>query len=395
MTAMFEPTTTADTPWPRIAVFTGNYDGVIDGVSLTTNKQVAYLEAQGLPVRVFAPIKKSPVLEHAGTLVPVPSLPIVTTPYRFALGLTPHVRRDLEAFAPDLLHLASPDLLGFGALEWARRRKIPVVTTYHTHFASYLRYYRLSVMKGLCWQLLRWFYGRCDEVYVACQSMADVMHEHGIDKNVVIAPFGVDQANFTPIRRSAECRHAWGASAEVPVIGFVGRLVWEKSLDLWAEVIRRLEAAGVPHKSVIVGEGPARLELQRLLPNTTFTGQISGLPLATAFASMDIFLHPSASETFGCVTIEALASGLACVVADATGSRDIVRADIDGVVCPADDVEAFYTAVERLIREPELRNRYQAAALERATTFRWESVLAEMLANFRRVASIRSQQDPL
>ncbi len=379
----------SDRPWPRVAVFTGNYNGVLDGVALTTNKQVSYLESQGLPVRVFAPIKSEPVLQHAGDLVPVPSVPLVTTPYRLALGLTPFVRRDLEAFQPDMIHLASPDLLGFAAQEWARRRKIPMVATFHTHFVSYFPYYHISFLSGLGWRLQRFFYHRADEVFVACESMAEVLRQNGITKNLVVAPFGVDQGNFSHARRSQAWRTAQGIGPQEIVIGFVGRLVWEKSLNLWAEVVNKLEQAGIRVKSVIVGEGPAGSELQKLLPRTIFTGRLAGAELATAFASMDLFFHPSDSETFGCVTIEALASGLPCIVADATGSRDIIRNDVEGIVCPAHDSQAFYDALAKLIQDSQLRTRYQKAALERANTYRWETVLAEMLDNYRRVAARR------
>jgi glycosyltransferase involved in cell wall biosynthesis len=219
--------------------------------------------------------------------------------------------------------------------------------------------------------------------------MAEVLRRNGITKNLTIVPFGVDQDNFTPQRRSQEWRSAHGVGPQEVLVGFVGRLVWEKSLGLWAEVIRRLEAAGIPHRSVMVGEGPAGPELQKMLPNTRFTGRLTGPDLATAFASMDLFFHPSDSETFGCVTVEALASGLACLVADATGSRDIVRHDQEGLVCPPHQPEAFFQALLQLIQNPVLRQRYQAQALQRANAYRWENVLAEMLGNFRRVASQR------
>src|SRR5688572_2485544 len=114
---------------PRVALFTGNYNYVIDGVALTMNRLVEYLERVGVPVRVYAPTAARPVLDHAGTLVPVPSVPLVP-PYRLGLGVTPSVKRDLHEFAPNIVHLATPDLLGFSALRWARRRRIPAVTTY-------------------------------------------------------------------------------------------------------------------------------------------------------------------------------------------------------------------------------------------------------------------------
>src|SRR5262245_38867640 len=128
----------------RVALVTGNYNYAIDGVALTMNRLVGFLGRAGVPVRVFAPTAAKPLFPHEGTLVSVPSVKIPTTPYRLALGLPRAVRRELRAFAPTVVHLCTPDLLGFAALRWARLRNIPVVTTYHTHFSGYLKYYRLG-----------------------------------------------------------------------------------------------------------------------------------------------------------------------------------------------------------------------------------------------------------
>lgn len=371
---------------PRVAFFTGNFTDVVDGVALTSIRQVEYLVQQNVPVRVYAPISSKPALTSIATPVDVPSIRIPSMPYRAALGLTPGIREDVRRFDPDIVHLATPDLLGWNALNWATRRKIPVVATFHTHFASYLKHYGLGFLEPVVWRLFRPFYRRCTEVYVACQSMADELRRNGLDTNFVINPFGVDQSRFGPAKRSAEWRAAHGFGPTDVVLVFVGRLVWEKGLKVWAETIRKLEADGVPHKALVVGEGPAGAGFRKLAPTAVFTGRLTGEELGVAFASADVFFFPSASETFGCVTVEALASGLPCVVADATGSRDIVRPGLDGFVCPPTDVGAFAHALSQLIRDTELRARLRANAPVRAAEFRWEAVLATMLANFRRVA---------
>jgi len=371
---------------PRVAFFTGNYTDVVDGVALTSIRQVEYLVRQDVPVRVYAPISSRPALTSIAVPVAVPSVGIPTMPYRVAFGLTPGAGADLRRFAPDLVHLATPDLLGWTALNWATRRRIPVATTFHTHFASYLKHYGLGVLEPVVWRVFRLFYRRCAEVYVACQSMADELRRNGLDANFVINPFGVDQAHFSPAKRSDEWRAAHGFGPTDVAVAFVGRLVWEKGLKVWAETIRKLEADGVPHKALVIGEGPAGAGFRKIAPNAAFTGRLTGAELGVAFASADVFFFPSSSETFGCVTVEALASGLACVVADATGSRDIVRANVDGLVCMPTDVTAFVDAVTRLVRDTDLRNRFRENAPRRAAEFQWETVLAAMLANFRRVA---------
>jgi glycosyltransferase involved in cell wall biosynthesis len=380
-----EPTVPA--PGLRVAFVTGNYDYHVDGVSLTTNRQVAYLVQRGVPVRVYSPVGKRAEIVHAGPLVPVPSVGIPSTPYRLGLGLPRAAREDLSAFRPTLVHLTTPDLLGVATWEWARRRRIPVVTTYHTHFASYARYYGLGFLEPALWWIQKWFYPKCDAVYTASGSMADELRRHGVNANFVPAPFGVDQANFSPTFRSEDWRAKHGFKPDDVVLAFVGRLVWEKGLVVLAETSHALTAAGVPHKVLVVGQGPAEAGLRAKLPDAVYAGYLGGKELGTAFASSDIFLFPSASETFGCVTVEALASGLPAVVADATGSRDIVRNDVEGLVCPTGDVPAFAAAVTRLVREPDTRRRLASAGITRAAEFRWDAVLALMLENFRRAAN--------
>src|SRR5262245_5980272 len=370
----------------RVAFVVGNYNYHVDGVSLTSNRQVAYLMTQGVPVRVYAPVGPRTEIDHVGPLVPVPSVGIPTTPYRLAIGLPKSVKRDLAAFRPTLVHLGTPDWLGLAAWEWARRRHIPVVTTYHTHFASYARYYRVGFLEPTVWRLQRWFYPKCDAVYVASDSMADELRRHGVRANFVVAPFGVDQANFSPGFRSEAGRAGHGFTPDDVGLAFVGRLVWEKGLAVVAGVSRSLTAAGVPHRVLIVGQGPAEPGLRAKLPDAVYAGYLGGTELGTAYASADVFLFPSASETFGCVTVEALASGLPAVVADATGSRDIVRDGVEGLVCPAGDVAAFTAAVTRLVREPRTRARMAQAGWVRAAEVRWDAALATMLDNFRRAA---------
>lgn len=370
----------------RVALISGNHNSVVDGVALTSNRQVAYLLEQQVSVRVYAPTSRQPALAHAGDLVAVPSIPFAP-PYRLALGLPRSIREDLHRFQPTVVHLTTPDLLGVAAMRWARRRGIPVVTTYHTHFASYLAHYGVGALEPIVWALQRRFYRRCQEVYVATESMVDALRSRGVQARYVVQPLGVDLAVFSPEHRSEECRTAWGAAPDEVVILFVGRLVWEKGLQMFMRVIQRLQAREVPHRVVIVGEGPAGAALRKGLPGAHFTGRLTGMPLANAFASADLFFFPSASETFGCVTVEAMASGLPCVVADATGSRDLVRHEVDGFVCPADQDDAFEQAITTLIRDHAMRARMGRTARLRAEAFGWQESHARLLEHLRRVSS--------
>lgn len=370
----------AQQPPARVALFSGAYTHIADGVSLTLNRLVEHLEAQGVAVRIFAPTVDDPAIEdHAGTLVPVPSLPLPgRSEYRLSLGILPSVQRALEAFSPTLYHIATPDLLGRHALYRARSTDTPVVASYHTHFSSYLKYYHLGILERPLWAYLRSFYNRCAQVYVPTHAMATVLRTQGIESPFRLWPRGVDTDRFSPTRRSDAWRRAHGIDPDAVVVAFVSRLVWEKGLGVYADVIERLERQTVPHHSLVVGDGPARSALERRLPHATFTGFLEGDALARAYASSDVFLFPSDTETFGNVTLEAMASGLPTVCADAAGSRDLVADGTTGRLCPPGDAGAFAAATRTLVTEHDRRRRMAAAAHERAQDFTWTNVLRRM-----------------
>ncbi len=371
-------------PELRVAIVCGNFDVVVDGVSLTLHRQADYLRAHGATVRVYAPTGPRRIA-HTHAVVAVPSIGVFDTPYRLAAGLSAVARRDLAAFRPSLVHVATPDWLGWSAVRWANTRRVPVAATYFTHFGRYAKHYRLGFLEPLAWRYQRAFYRRCTEVLVPCTSVADDLAAQGVRGPFAVSPFGVDLEAFSPARRSAEWRQRHGFAADDVVIVFVGRLVWEKGLDLWAKVIGRLEAAGVPHRSAIVGEGPAGAAMRARLPRTVFTGRLAQPELGTAVASCDLFFFPSDSETFGCVTAEALAAGVPAVVADATGSRDLVRPNENGLVCRAGDEAGFYAAVLELLRDAPTRRWLAAHGPASAAPFAWDRVLADHLTHVRRL----------
>lgn len=371
-------------PAPRIALFSGAYNHIADGVSRTLNRLVAYLESDGFEVRVFAPTSDAPQVDHAGTLVPVPSVAIPGRPdYRFSLGLTPSVRRELERFGPTMYHIATPDLLGLQALLHARKAGTPIVASYHTHFASYLQYYRLSRLEPLVWKYLRWFYAQCEEVYVPSESMMAVLREQGLGGNLKLWERGVDTDLFRPEARSLSWRRENGIDNDEVVIGFVSRLVLEKGLRRMMAIFDDLRERGVPFRVMIAGDGPARAELESGIPDAVFTGYLEGADLARAYASSDVFLFPSDTETFGNATLEAMASGLPVVCAEATGNKTLVEHGGNGFRIASDDVRGFADALERLVRDTNLRASMGAAGYTRAQSYSWRHVLGKIGAYYR------------
>jgi phosphatidylinositol alpha 1,6-mannosyltransferase len=363
----------------RIALFTGAYNHIADGVSLTLNRLVNFLGQKGAEVRVYAPTVPLPALKHAGTLVPVRSITAPGRPdYRISLGLSAEAREDLTRFKPNLFHIATPDVLGLSALRTAKRTGTPIVASYHTHFASYLDYYRLGALEGATWSYLRWFYNQCRHVYVPTPSMLQVLVGQGITSDLRLWPRGVEADLFNPARRSLEWRRAQGFADDDVIVTFVSRLVTEKGLNVVTDVARGLQSRGIRHKVLIVGDGPERASLGTSLPNAVFAGHLVREALATAYASSDVFLFPSETETFGNVTLEAMASGLPPVVADATGSNALVEDNVTGFLAPPRNSAAFLDRVDSLIQNEELRARMGAASRMAAERYEWSRVLGQI-----------------
>lgn len=361
---------------PRVALFTGSYNHIADGVSLTLNRLVKHLEEQGAEVLIFAPTISNPPIQHNGTLVPVPSVSAPGRPeYRVSRGFPRHLQDQLKAFKPNLVHVATPDVLGYQAMRWAYRNDVPLVSSYHTHFASYLKYYGLSILEGTLWRYLRWFYRKCQQIYVPTPSMKAVLEANGITKGLLLWPRGVKTERFQPAKRSLEWRRDLGIEDDEVVVTFVSRLVWEKSLDVYADVIEGLEAQGLRHRALIVGDGPAREELAQRLTKALFVGYQKGDDLARAYASSDLFLFPSETETFGNVTLEAMASGLPCVCADATGSNALVRHNQTGFLAPPRESDTFLDYTARLVQHASLRTQMGKAARDRALEYDWTKIL--------------------
>lgn len=366
----------------RVALVTSSYNYIPDGVALTLNRLVGYLERQGVEVLVFAPIADRPAFVHQGTIVPVPSVPLPGRPeYRLALGMAGYVKRQLLDFAPDIIHIGVPDLLGHAAMALAQKHGIPAVASYHTRYETYLRHYwHIAWLETFLTRTLRRFYGRCREVYVPSDSTRAALLADGLRDNLKSWPRGIDTARFTPAKRSLEWRARLGIGEHEVVILHVSRLVREKRLDTLTAALNRVT---VPHRVVIVGDGPDQNFVEQELPQAIFAGFLRDEALATAYASCDIFLFPSDSESFGNVTLEAMASGLPCVCADATGSSSLVAPGETGFLIPADDADGFARRLTLLAQDAALRRRMGEAARARALTYSWEETLARILGYYR------------
>jgi len=377
----------------RIALFSGNYNYVRDGANQALNRLVGYLLRQGAQVRVYSPVRANPAFPATGDLVNVPSVPIPRRPeYRIPSSLSREVRDDLEAFAPTIVHVSSPDVVAHRAVTWARARGIPVVASVHTRFETYLQYYGLSWAEPSFRAILRRFYRRCDAIVAPAESTAAVLHAQRMSRDISIWSRGVDRDQFNPGRRSFEWRRAHGIGDAEMVVAFLGRIVMEKGLDVFVEAIAAAIRRGTRPRVLVIGDGPARGWFADNLPDDAlFVGQQTGADLAVALASADIFLIPSITEAFGNVTQEAMACGLTVIAASATGTTRLVEDGVSGTLVDPLEPDQYGAAIALYAADPALRARHGAAGLDYASTRDWDVINGAVMRLYTRVIERRER----
>lgn len=369
----------------KVVYFTESLLPHVDGVSRTLAQLFGFLERQGVDFRVYSPFVPGPEISWSGRVRPVRYVRFPLYPdYRVTLPALGSIGRELEGWKPDLVHLVSPTPMASRAQGWARKRGIPVVSSFHTHFVSYFRYYGVPWLEGFGWRQLRRFYERCERVYAPSDSIIAELAEHGI-ANTELWSRGIDLARFSPDRRSAELRAQAGADENTPVLLMVSRLVKEKDMADLVEMDRILRQRGNIYRLVLVGDGPMREELQSALPDAHFAGHQSGEALARWYASGDVFVFPSTTETFGNVVLEAQASGLPTVVVDRGGPPDLVQPGATGFIARANDPADLAQQCEGLLRDAGRRARMGRQARDAARERDWAAINGRLIESYRRV----------
>jgi phosphatidylinositol alpha 1,6-mannosyltransferase len=370
----------------RVAIFSGNYNYVRDGANQALNRLAGYLLKKGAKVRVYSPVTKTPAFPPTGDLIDLPAVPVPRRPeYRIGVAIPPRVRRDLRAFAPNIIHVASPEITGHRAVSLAHRWDLPVVASVHTRFETYPRYYGLAFMEPVVLAVLRRFYRRCDAIFAPSDSMAQLLRDQRMNYDVGIWTRGIDRTIFNPGARAMAWRRGLGIADDEPVIGFVGRLVMEKGLDVFSDTIDRLARRKVRHKVLVVGDGPARDWFEKRLPDAVFAGFQAGPDLGRAVASMDMLFNPSVTETFGNVTLEAMASGLPVIAAIATGSQSLVQDGISGRLVRPGACDVFCEALSSYCENPAARHAAGLAGFEASQRYGWDEVNQELVDAYLRV----------
>ncbi|MEI6409018.1 MAG: glycosyltransferase family 1 protein [Bacteroidota bacterium] len=292
------------------------------------------------------------------------------------------MRKKLETFQPDVVHIATPSLLGEFALKYANRQQIPVLTIYHTHFISYIDYYLKSsprlanYVRSIIAKNQERFYGRCDRIYVPSEEMRlALLSWHVDEKRLQLWQRGIDTDLFSPKKRNTPTMRALTGN-DKPVVLFASRLVWEKNLETLCGIYQLMQDKGLDYNLLVVGDGVALEACQRRMPKAIFTGKADHAQLSVFYASSDVFLFPSISESYGNVVIEAMASGLPCVIADGGGSRNFIQQGINGFLCQPNAPEDYLNRITMLLQDAQLHRAIAEAGLHYSRALSWDDLAA-------------------
>jgi glycosyltransferase involved in cell wall biosynthesis len=372
----------------RVAIFTDNDFDKVNGVT-TALGAVLSSPPPDVKVRIYT---ASRLGCDAPDYLALPSWGFGIPFYRDMLMYWPPYRTILKRLVEDqvnVVHLTTPGPMGLAALAAARRLRLPLVGSFHTDLARYTGLLSGSpALEAFMRSYMRWLYGHCRLVLVPSQATRRLVAASGVPGDrVTIWSRGVDTTTFTPARRSPALRSEWRAGRDLPVLLYAGRLSKEKGVEQLPDLHARLERLGVDHRIVIVGDGPLRASLAAACPAAICPGMLGRDRLADVYASADLFVFPSRTDTAGNVVLEAQASGLPVVVADCGGPREHMRDGVTGVVC-ADDRDAWTVATAALLTDPGRRQALSTAAREFAFTRTWDLALAPLFDAYRSAVGV-------
>jgi len=362
----------------RIALFTETFLPKVDGIVTRLKHTVEHLQTQGNEVLIFSP--EGGLKEYKGAKINgIKGIPLPMYPELKLAIPNPSINFALKRFKPDLIHVVNPAVLGIGGIYYAKKLNIPLVASYHTHLPQYLHHYNLGALEGILWELLKLAHNQAQLNLCTSTAMVDELVSHGIEK-VDLWQKGVDTDSFHPSLASQEMRNRLSQGhPDVPLLLYVGRVSAEKEIDKIKPVLESIPEA----RLAIVGNGPARDELETLFANTNtnFVGYLHGEELGAAYASSDAFIFPSSTETLGLVLLEAMAAGCPVVAARRGGIPDIVTDGVNGYMFNPDDSQGAITATRRLLAHKEESEHLRQNARVEAEKWSWSSATLQ-LSNF-------------
>lgn len=363
----------------NLAIVTETFPPEVNGVAMTFGVIARELGRRGHEVTVYRPNRRDLPAEAprpefrtvAMAGFPIPGYPLL----RFGFPAAGFLRRVWMVSRPELVHVATEGPLGASAVTAARSLGIPVTSSFHTNFHAYTRHYRVPFLSRLTVAWLRRVHNRTQRTFVPTAELCDELRQFGF-RNLGILSRGVDTRLFEPGRRSAELRSEWGADGDTPVVLHIGRMAPEKNYPLLLAAYAAMQAANPRCRFVLSGEGPLKRSLQRQNRNYRFAGFLSRDEIGRYYASADIYIHASLTETFGNVLTEAMASGLAVAGFDYAAARQFVVDGENGLSVPTGRPDLLVGAAVRLATDPGLRARLAGSARRAVEAQSWEIVIA-------------------
>ncbi|NEW07207.1 glycosyltransferase family 1 protein [Paenibacillus sp. SYP-B3998] len=375
----------------RIALFTDTFLPDVNGVSKTLGRWTRFLESKGVECKVFAPTSMTEGDPDPFRVERFYSIPFLLYPEcRLAIPNPLYIRKSLHAFQPTIIHCATPFNLGLFGLYYARKHGIPLVASYHTHFDQYLSHYKIPWVEPTLWKYMQWFHQSCRKVYVPSESTLHHLEAKGL-RNLEIWSRGVDAGRFHPEVERHEVLSSRGVEASKFVLLYVGRLAPEKSVEIALETFAALPVTIRSNCHLIIaGDGPSAASLREGYGDqegVTFTGFVEGKALADLYAAADLFIFPSATETFGNVVLESMAAGTAVIGVASGGVMDTIEDEVTGLLCPPGDVSAFVVAVRRLYESLETRLTLAKAGRAYALQQSWDQIFNKLYESYQEASN--------
>jgi glycosyltransferase involved in cell wall biosynthesis len=374
----------------RVALVTETYPPEINGVAMTIGQIVEALQKRDHQVQLIRPRQGNEPLPEAGANLEQVLRPGIPIPNYSGLNIGLPAKRLLSKLwtlrRPDVVHIATEGPLGWSALAAANKLRIPVLAGFHTNFHSYSSHYGFSWLKKPIYAYLRKFHNQARLTLVPTLKLREELSRAGY-RHVEILARGVDNQLFTPARRSLEMRRAWGLADDGLAVTYVGRIAPEKNLGLLIRTFEAIERIRPDARLILVGDGPELAQLRTAYPRFVFCGPRSGEDLAQHYASSDVFLFPSITETFGNVLLEAMASGLAVLGYDYAAAAEFVRHGENGLKVEFDREDDFIREAEWFATHPEALAALGAQARETALSISWEEIFHRLEGFYLRVVS--------
>lgn len=367
----------------KIAFFSDTHTPQVNGVTRTIERLKSAMDQEGIEYQFFVPTAGR---ERTNNIFSHFHLSLFLYPEcKIALPLYPKIKKKLDAFKPDLIHVITPFTLGYMGCKYAGEHGLPLVASYHTNFSDYLPYYHLEGLEPFYWKYFRWFHSQTALNLCPSMDTLKILEHQGIG-NLKIWDRGIDTEKFSPSHRSDKLRQNLAPKGEKLLL-YVGRISIEKEIECLIRASNILTEKGVLHRLLIVGEGPHLHRLKQISsPQTTFLGYLSGKTLQEMYASADLFLFASPTETYGNVILEAMASGLPVIAVNQGGVTENLVSGYNGFAVNRGDGGQMAQLTEKLLQNPDLYHRVQKNALAHAGERRWELVFKNLFRNYREAA---------